>query len=138
MLVGLAVLMLMIGAWFVLFTPNAHPQSCERTRLAVVVNLKDVEHRQTIAHVFNSLLSGQPRILHIDRADSEAHRAASLRGVPTKPGFDRDEYPPAMSAEGGAGADVAYVPRHDNRSAGAKMGNDLSGYCEGQAFILEP
>jgi len=29
-----------------------------------------------------------------------------LRGIPTKKGFDRDEYPPAMSDEGGKGADV--------------------------------
>ena len=36
------------------------------------------------------------------------------RGIPTKKGFDRDEYPPAMSDEGGKGADVRYVRRAEN------------------------
>ena len=32
-----------------------------------------------------------------------------LRGIPTRRGFDRDEYPPALSDEGGRGAHVRYV-----------------------------
>lgn len=119
---------------------SAQNESCNRAPngLAVVVNLDNEEHRGTISHVFAAVLEGQPRVLHIDRADADVHRRASLRGIPTRAGFDRDEYPPASSREGGAGASVAYVRSHDNRSAGSKMGHDLAGYCEDQPFILEP
>ena len=67
-----------------------------------------------------------PRVLHLDRAGADANREASLRDVPTRPGFDRDEYPPAASREGGAGADVRYVVSSENRSAGSYMVAGLS------------
>jgi hypothetical protein len=34
---------------------------------------------------------------------ADANRKASLKGIPTQRGFDRDEYPPAMSDQGGGG-----------------------------------
>lgn len=113
-------------------------QQCDTTSLPVVVNLDNEKNIDTIAHASGAVLSGQPRILHIDRVDAEAHRRASLRKFPTRRGFDRDEYPPAASTEGGAGADISYVISADNRSAGARMSIQLRPYCEGQAFILEP
>jgi len=72
--------------------------------------------------------------LHIDRENEELHRSQSLAGFPTKPGYDRDEYPPAMSREGRTGARVRYVTPSDNRGAGATMGNALEDYCEDQPF----
>lgn len=66
-----------------------------------------------------------PSQVTIDRAGAGANRRASLRGVPTRTGFDRDEYPPAMFKEGGSGASVKYVPPSDNRGAGASMGNQV-------------
>lgn len=38
-----------------------------------------------------------------------------IKGIPTKPGYDRDEWPMAVCEEGGAGADVRYVTPSDNR-----------------------
>jgi hypothetical protein len=52
-------------------------------------------------------------------------RKASLKGIKTKPGVDRDEYPPAMFKEGGEGASVKYIPPGDNRGAGSSMGKQL-------------
>lgn len=46
--------------------------------------------------------------------------------------MDLDEYPPAMFAEGGFGADVVPMNRHDNRGAGATIGTLLSDYDNGQ------
>ena len=60
-----------------------------------------------------------------------------MRGIPTKKGFDRDEYPPAMSDEGGKGADVRYVRSAENRSAGSVMSHQLAPYCNEQRFIFE-
>jgi hypothetical protein len=75
-------------------------------------------------------------VLHIDRAGAEANREESLRGVPTRPGFDRDEYPPTVAREGGGGADIRYVRSSENRSAGAYMGGRLRGWCDGQRFVI--
>ena len=46
----------------------------------------------------------------------------ALQGIPTRSGFDRDEYPPAVAREGGKGAHVRYVRSSENRSAGPTWG----------------
>jgi hypothetical protein len=111
---------------------------CQTTPLPVVVNLDDQKNDDTIAHARAAVIAGQPRVLHIARALANVHRSQSLRGIKTRSGFDRDEYPPAASLEGGTGANVEYVESTDNRSAGSRMKLQLQSYCEGQAFILEP
>jgi hypothetical protein len=67
-----------------------------------------------------------PSVLTIDRPNAKANRAASLRGIPTRPGQDRDEYPPAMFEEGGQGASVKYIDPSDNRGAGSSMRHQIS------------
>ncbi|MGK6341273.1 hypothetical protein ACMGDK_03485 [Chryseobacterium sp. DT-3] len=62
---------------------------------------------------------------------ADANRAASLDGIPTKPGFDRDEWPMAMFTEGGNGASVRYINPSDNRGAGSAIGNGLRKYPDG-------
>jgi hypothetical protein len=52
--------------------------------------------------------AGHPRTLRIARQEADANRKASLKGIPTQRGFDRDEYPPAMSDQGGE-ASVRYI-----------------------------
>jgi hypothetical protein len=110
---------------------------CTRAAKLVVVDLDDVKHRHILDHVFDARRNGKPRILHIRRDEAVANRRASLKGIPTKPGFDRDEYPPAMSNEGGKGADVRYVRSSENRSAGSVMRRQLAPYCDAQRFIIE-
>jgi hypothetical protein len=107
-----------------------------RTRI-VIVNLPNREDGPVLRHAWDAVRAGQPEILHIDREDAQAHRRASLRGIPAKPGYDRDEYPVAASVEGGAGADVRYIDPHANRSAGAIMQHQLEPFCDGQAFRYE-
>ena len=41
----------------------------------------------------------------------------SMIRFPPRSGYDRDEYPPAMSEEGGYGASVRYIDPADNRGA---------------------
>jgi hypothetical protein len=69
---------------------------------------------------------GPAGVVHIRRNEGRANRRASLKGIPAKPGYDRDEYPPAMSDEGGKG-----------RTAGSLMRNQLAPYCNEQRFIFE-
>jgi hypothetical protein len=109
---------------------------CRRVAGVVVVRISGHRYPYTADHIADAIAAGEPRVLHIDRAGADANRDASLRGIPTRTGYDRDEYPPAMSREGGTGADVRYVPSADNRGAGTVMGERLHPYCEGQRFGL--
>jgi hypothetical protein len=133
-LVGLALVCWAIGA----LTAVAQTPGCVTVTPGVYVDLNNVTNAQTIAHERAAVANGQPRILHWDPADATAHRALSLKGIPTRTGFDRDEYPPAATQEGGAGADVEYISPSDNRSAGSRMRAQMSPFCTGQSFILEP
>jgi hypothetical protein len=116
--------------------PKQAEVACTLTRDLVVVDLDDVKHRH-IDHAFDARRKGKPRILYIRRYEATSNRRASLRGIPTKRGYDRDEYPPAMSDEGGKGADVRYVLSAENRSARSVMRNQLAPYCNEQRFIFE-
>lgn len=117
-----------------------HP--CVRVELPVVVNLDDVKHAHLLAHEREAIERGRPRQLTLERDGAPVRRQQDLRGIPTRPGFDRDEYPPAFSEESGlhsdgTRADVAYVASSENRSGGATMGAALRGFCDGQRFIVE-
>jgi hypothetical protein len=114
---------------------TAGAATCMHQRSAVVVSLTKYPH--IAAHIRSAIRRGQPVVLHIDRVHADQHRDTSTAVLPTKAGYDRDEYPPAMSREGGQGADVRYVNAHENRGAGASMGYQLGGYCDGQAFKLK-
>jgi hypothetical protein len=71
--------------------------------------------------------AAKPSILTVDRNGADANREASLAGIDTTGGMDRDEYPPAMFKEGGAGASVKYITSSDNQAAGASIGGQLRG-----------
>ncbi|MBC3842138.1 DNA-entry nuclease [Streptacidiphilus sp. 4-A2] len=71
----------------------------------------------------------------LDRAGATARRADNLRGIPTQPGMDRDEFPPAMFEEG-AGADVKHIGAGDNRGAGSDMKNQLVGIPDGGRVMI--
>ena len=99
---------------------NTAETGCTRQERAVAVSLS--KYPNIADHVRDAIADGQPVILHIDRKHADEHRAASTDDLPTKRGYDRDEYPPAMSREGGDSADVRYVKSSENRAAGASMG----------------
>ena len=108
--------------------------ACQSQHNSVHVALSSTKYPETTDHIADAIAAGQPSLLHIDRADEDA---ASLADDPPRSGYDRDEYSPAMSREGGAGADVRYIDPSDNRGAGATMGNALEGWCEGQPFRID-
>jgi len=92
----------------------------------------------TATHVAEAIANGQADILTIgDPADSAARGRAALRGIPTSPGFDRDEFPPKKFEEGGRDAHVDYVVPSDNRGAGSSMGRQLRGFPEGTRVRVE-
>jgi hypothetical protein len=88
---------------------------------------------QAAAHIQDAQAGGQPSVLTLDRARARPNRAAATQGYPRAPrGFDNDEYPPACCQQGGAGASVRPIPRGDNRSAGAQLGNQIRTLPDGR------
>jgi hypothetical protein len=96
-------------------------------------------------HFKGALKRGWPRTLVVNRRGADARRDRLLSGYPTRDGYDRDEYPPAVGRGRGKGlmkgrhprgwkADVRYVPSSENRSHGASLGGQLRPYCNGTKF----
>lgn len=113
-------------------TPAA---TCTRPGSLVRVQLSRTKHRAVWRHVRIAVRKGWPRVMRINRRGADRRRARLLRGIPTRAGFDRDEYPMAMARKGWR-ASVMYIPRRQNRSAGAIVGNALRGLCDGVRFAL--
>ncbi|MDX6677121.1 MAG: hypothetical protein QOE31_1173 [Solirubrobacteraceae bacterium] len=101
------------------------------------------------AHTQAAIRHGWPRILVVNRPGKGERRERLLQNIPTRAGFDRDEYPPAVGrgrayndqrglVRGvdpiGWVADVMYVPSSENRSHGASLGNKLRRFCNGTRF----
>jgi hypothetical protein len=63
--------------------------------------------------------------------------ATSSITFPTQRGYDRDEYPPAMTDEGGKGASVRYVAKRREPQRRGVMKGQLHLYCNEQRFIFE-
>ncbi|MDT3426446.1 hypothetical protein J2Z22_001972 [Paenibacillus forsythiae] len=97
------------------------------------------EYPETAEHIEEAIDQGESRICTIDRSGAEENRKESLKGVPSKKSYDRDEWPMAMCKEGGAGADIAYISPADNRGAGSWVGNQLEQYPDGTRveFIIK-
>jgi len=96
-------------------------------------------------HFRIALRKGWPRRLIVNRRGADARRDRLLEDIPTKDGFDRDEYPPAVGRGRGKGlergrnprgwkAHVRYVPSSENRSHGAALGAKLDDFCNGTRF----
>jgi hypothetical protein len=89
-------------------------------------------------HVADAQAAGQPAVLDVDRTGAANNRAAATAGYPTQPGTDRDEYPPAATSQGGAGASVQNIPSSDNRGAGASFGNQIRDVPNGGQIRVIP
>lgn len=87
-----------------------------------VVTISKDRYPESAQHIEDAIGAGKPDTLTIDRDNAATRRRDSLRGIETKPGLDRDEYPPAMFQEGGQGASVRHITAGDNRGAGACIG----------------
>lgn len=86
---------------------------------------------ETAKHIQDAIAKGESATCTINREQAEDNRKESLKGIPTKKGYDRDEWPMAMCNEGGKGADIEYITPKDNRGAGSWVGNQLEDYADG-------
>lgn len=124
---------------------EAKTTGCRRTKKVVEIGLSSTKYPNVLAHIRRAVKEGWPEVAQINRVGAEERRERLLRDIPTRPGYDRDEWPPAMGRGKGKGlergshptgwrAHVEYVPSAENRSAGAVMGTKLRQYCDGVRF----
>ncbi len=108
-------------------------------RKLVIITLPRDRYPFSCQHILEARMNGHPSILEIDRIyiHVKTRRQQSLHGYPTINGMDRDEYPLAMSRQGGLGADVKYIPSSDNRGAGAYISHQLRPYPNGTLFYIK-
>ena len=92
---------------------------------------------ETGAHIRKAIKKGHSEICTIDRDGADERRKDSLKDVPSKSGYDRDEWPMAMCEEGGTGASVEYISPSDNRGAGSWVGNQVSDYPDGTKVLFK-
>lgn len=118
---------------------------CTRRGGLVRLSFSATAYPNVRRHFRRAVADGWPRSLVLSRPSADARRARLFRDVPTRQGFDRDEYPPAVGRGRGRGltrgkhprgwrADVAYVPSSENRSHGSRLGAKLRRFCNGTQF----
>ncbi len=89
------------------------------------------KYPETAGHIGDAIKAGHPDIVTINRGGASSNRRASLKGVDTRAGKDRDEWPMAVFREGGKGASVRHIDPSDNRGAGSSIGNVLQNLPNG-------
>src|SRR5919106_5694646 len=124
---------------------DAGPAECVRPSEVKRIVFSAQKFPNVRRHFRGAVRRGWPRGLVLNRRGADARRERVLRDIPTREGFDRDEYPPAIGRGRGPGlergrnprgwkADVRYVPNSENRSHGASLGNQLEPFCNGTRF----
>jgi len=129
--------------------PPAPEPTCTRPRGVQRIVFRRASYPNIRRHYIGALRRGWPKVMVLNRPGADARRDRLLQGVPTRDGFDRDEYPAAVGRgransrsralvrgrnPRGWKADVAYVPSGENRSHGSSLGNKLRGLCNGTRF----
>ncbi|WP_139116785.1 NucA/NucB deoxyribonuclease domain-containing protein [Paenibacillus polymyxa] len=109
----------------------AEPAVISQQATGYTLEFPSSRYPETGAHIRDAIAAGHSAVCTIDRDGAEENRKESLKGVPTKKGYDRDEWPMAMCAEGGAGADIRYITPSDNRGAGSWVSHQLEKYADG-------
>lgn len=107
---------------------NALPRPANGPPRVVVVDAR--RHPASAQHITAAVNMGAPETVTLDRSTVRSNRTDNLRHKPPRREYDRDEYPCAVFREG-AGADVAYIPRGDNRGSGSSIRHQLRGVPNG-------
>ena len=101
------------------------------------VNIDPDKYPESAQHIKEAQEAGHPAVLTKgDGPDAaKANRKEATGGAePAGPGKQNDEYPPAMSKEGGKGASVKPIGASDNMGSGASLGNQTRDLKPGDKF----
>jgi RHS repeat-associated protein len=101
------------------------------------VTVSKSRYPESAAHIEKAQAAGKPSQLTIDRGGASTRRKEAMSGTKTTPQKDRDEYPPAMFKEGGAGASVKPISPSDNRGAGSCIGAQCRTLPDGSKVDIE-
>lgn len=130
---------------------NTAARSCIRPATVQRLRFSATRYPTIKKHTRVAVAKGWPRILVLNRPGARERRERLLGKVPTRPRYDRGEYPPAVgrgraSAAGvprglvrgthprGWMADVTHVPSRENRSHRSALAAKLRGLCNGTRF----
>lgn len=108
-----------------------------KTSKNVTITFPSDKYPEVADHIRDAIRKGKPNTCTIDRNGAKQNRAESLKNVPTKKGYDRDEFPMAMCEEGGEGADIRYIKPKENRGAGSWFSNKVEKYPNGTVVTIE-
>jgi hypothetical protein len=108
-------------------------ESCVRPGGVASISFSATKYPNVRRHFEAAVARGWPRTLVLNRDGADGRRDRLLDAYETRPGMDRDEYPPAVGRHRWR-ADVAYVPSSENRSHGATLGVKLRRFCDGTRF----
>jgi hypothetical protein len=127
-------------------TPDPPKQTgCQRANGVQPISFLATKYPNIRRHTKRAIGKGWPSVLVLNRPGAGARRDRLLESWDTRPGYDRDEYPPAVGRGRGKGlvggsdprgwkAHAAYVPSSENRSHGSRMGIKLRRFCDGTRF----
>mgnify|MGYP000435039996 CR=1 FL=1 len=107
---------------------------CKKSRSVLKIREKASQFPHHALLLKKAWSVGQPRVLHYDPGNNK--RDTNLAGIPTKAGFDRDEYPYNASREASPHSTIAYVASAENQAEGRFFGARIRGFCAGQAFRI--
>ena len=121
------------------------PQGCRKPKQVQTVTFSASKYPNIARHTRQAIAKGWPSVVVVNRAGADKRRDELLADIPTRRGYDRDEYPPAAGRGHGQGlqrgsspsgwkASVMYVPSAENRSHGSVMGSAISHWCSGTHF----
>lgn len=125
---------------------GSDPDECTKPKKVQKLYFSKQKYPNIYRHYRRAVKRGWGRTLVVNRSGADGRRDRLLKDYPTKDGFDRDEYPPAVgrgstfpwlmrgSDPVGWKASVAYVPSGENRSHGSSMGAKLRLFCNGTKF----
>jgi hypothetical protein len=125
--------------------PASGQADCTKPERVQNITFSRTKYPNIRRHFLDALRLGWPRVLVLNRRGTDARRDRLLQSFPTRPRFDRDEYPPAVGRGKGKGlergtkprgwkAGVRYVPSSENRSHGSVLGLKLRRFCDGTRF----
>ncbi|WP_179031367.1 NucA/NucB deoxyribonuclease domain-containing protein [Paenibacillus kribbensis] len=112
MIKGIArvLIVFLLAAVFLVQGVYAEPTAIsQQSATGYTLEFSSSRYPETGAHIKDAIAAGHSAVFTIDRDGAEENCRESLKGYPTKKGYDRDEWPMAMCDEGGTGADIRYI-----------------------------
>ena len=123
---------------------SSGPSGCIRPRRVQRISFSATTYPNIRRHYLAAVTRGWPRTLVVNRSGADQRRARLLESYPTRPGFDRDEYPPAVGRGHGKGLERGSdptgckgdVPRPQQRKPRPRLGSGrkLHRVCNGTKF----